>query len=624
MLGRDSCGRNVRDMRSSSRESEISSLDSHFASFIATFAAGGEGVFVAAALVSMATTNGHSCLDLPDWAGKSVCSVSGQTWSVPELARWRTALAGCAGVGSGSGNTPLVLEGDRLYLRRYWGYEEEVASGFLRRGRAACLAVDDGLLAEGVARCLPRSSGGDSDRQRLAVLAAMLRPLAVITGGPGTGKTTTVAMILALLAEQCGACGGLLRVALVAPTGKAAMRLQESIAKVKRSQMFQESLGRDFLPEQIMTVHRLLGASGGPVFRHAENNPLPYDLVVLDEASMVDLPMMAKLFRALKDETRLILLGDRHQLASVEPGSVLGDLCHPAALVDFTQEFSDRLKAFGVTVAPGPWRALGLQDSLVELRQSHRFSDEGGIGRLGAMVKAGDVAGAWDVIADSAAADVVWREVASPEVLERLLSELIPEGFRDLSEMSPGAALVASEDFRVLCAVRQGPFGAEQVNARIEKFLAGRGCRVVPGRNYPGRPVMVLRNDYGQGLYNGEVGVILPDAEQAGELKAFFPDSGGGFRKVSPARLPMHQTVYAMTVHKSQGSEFERILLVLPERHLPVVSRELLFTAITRARTRVEIWGMRQVFEQAVLASGERYSGLREKLWCDPVGTSGR
>lgn len=608
-------------------EFEISPLDKHFARFVASFAAGDGGVFVAAALVSMATREGHSCLELREWAGAEGFSVSGQSWPVPELARWRDLLEGCPGVAAGPGDTPLVLEDDRLYLRRYWEYEEEVARGFLRRGGAACLPVDERLLAAGLARYFPPVSGGDSDGQRLAALVAMLRPLAVITGGPGTGKTTTVATILALLAEQDPERGRPLRIALAAPTGKAAMRLQESISRVKKARLFQDRGKGAAFPEQVMTIHRLLGTIGGSSsVRHDETNPLPYDLVVVDEASMVDLPMMAKLFRALLPETRLILLGDRHQLASVEPGSVLGDLCHPAALGSFGREFSGRLETFGVSASSdsGSGKSFGLEDSLVELRRSHRFAAGSGIARLGAAVKDGDAAGAWEVLADPAALDVVWREVASPDLFEKLLAGLIPDWFAGLQGMTPAAALAANERFRVLCAVRQGPLGAEQVNVRLEGFLQGRGRQVAAGPNYPGRPVMVLTNDYDQQLYNGDVGIIFPDPEQGGELKAFFPAPDGGLRKISPARLPVHQTVYAMTVHKSQGSEFERILLVLPDYHVPLISRELLFTAITRARTKMEIWGRRQVFEQAVLTSSERHGGLRGKLWRDLTLTTGR
>lgn len=613
-------------MGPSIKEIEISPLDRHFARFVSAFADGEAGVFMAAALVSMATRQGHSCLELQEWAGDEV-SFSGQIWVVPELAQWREVLGGCPAVATGSGKTPLVMEDNRLYLRRYWEYEEEVAQGFLRRGGAACLTVDDRLLAAGLARYFLAGSGVDNDGQSLAALVAVLRPLAVITGGPGTGKTTTVALILALLAEQYPEPRKRLRVALAAPTGKAAMRLQESISRVKKSWLFQGLGAGAPFPEQVMTIHRLLGVIGGTAsFRHDEKNPLPYDLVVVDEASMVDLPMMAKLFRALQPETRLVLLGDRHQLASVEPGSVLGDLCHPAALALFSKEFCGRLGEFGISTASGAASGMtfGLADSSVELRRSHRFASESGIGRLGAAVKCGDVGGAWEVLADPAAPDVVWREVSSPDHFEIMLAELIPNWFAGLQHMTPAEALAANERFRVLCALRQGPFGAEQVNARLERLLQTRGYQLPAGRNYPGRPVMVLSNDYDQQLYNGDVGIIFPDPDQAGELKAFFPGPDGGLRKLSPARLPPHQTVYAMTVHKSQGSEFERVLLVLPDYHSPLISRELLFTAITRARDQVEIWGSREVFEQALLVSAERHSGLREKLWRDLPDASSR
>ncbi|HSH14187.1 MAG TPA: exodeoxyribonuclease V subunit alpha, partial [Desulfurivibrionaceae bacterium] len=408
---------------------------------------------------------------------------------VPELAQWCKVLEGCPAVAAGPGKTPLVMEENRLYLRRYWEYEEEVARGFLRRGEGACFPVDCKLLAAGLSRYFPVSSGGDNDGQRLAALVAMVRPLAVITGGPGTGKTTTVASILALLAEQYPEPHKRLRVALAAPTGKAAMRLQESISRVKKSWQFQDLGEGAAIPEQVMTLHRLLGAIGGTAsFRHDEKNPLPYDLIVVDEASMVDLPMMAKLFRALRPETRLVLLGDRHQLASVEPGSVLGDLCHPAALALFSKEFFGCLGGFEVAPVSGSASGMtvGLSDSLVELRRSHRFARESGIGRLGAAVKSGDVSGVWEVLADPAATDVVWREVSSSDLFEKMLAGLILDWFAGLQNMTPAEALAANEHFRVLCALRQGPFGAEQVNARIERLLQKHGYQVAAGRNYLG------------------------------------------------------------------------------------------------------------------------------------------
>lgn len=606
-------------MEAESQECALSLLDLHFGDFVARFAAGDEKVFLAAALVSMATRGGHSCMDLREWAGRGPLWVAGQERVAPELDSWCAALAWGGGVGSGGGNTPLVLEGGRLYLRRYWGYEEEVAGGLLARGRAVCLPVDDKILAAGLARWFPPDPDGADAEQRLAALVAMLRPLAVITGGPGTGKTTAVASILALLGEQYLARGCHPRIALAAPTGKAAMRLQGSLSRLKKLHQLGDQLA-GVIPEEVLTMHRLLGAiTGSASFRYDENNPLPYDLVVVDEVSMVDLPLMAKLFRALRPETRLIILGDRHQLASVEPGSVLGDLCHPAVLAAFSGEFARRIEGFEALHAPALPRAeaFGLADSLVELRRSHRFAATSGIGRLGALVKAGDAAGAWEVLAGAAFPDVLWREVSSSDQLESLLSGLIPPEFAGLPAMAPAEALAVSEGFRVLCVVRQGDFGAERLNARFEGLLERQGYLVAAGRNYPGRPIMILRNDYDLRLYNGDVGVMLPDQAENGELRAYFPGPSGDFRKVSPSRLPPYQSVYAMTVHKSQGSEFERVILVLPERHTPVLSRELLFTAITRARARVEIWGRRQIFEQAVAVVAERHSGLRLKLWGD-------
>jgi len=609
-------------MEVTAREVGISQLDHHFARFMAALAPERAGVYEAAALASMATRNGHSCLELEAWAGVRDLMAAGQLRVTPELEGWRNALAASPCVGSGPGNTPLVFEKDRLYLRRYWEYEEEVARGLLARGAASCPIIEQGRLAEGLRRYFPEASPGNDNQARLAALVAIFRPLAVITGGPGTGKTTTVARILALLAEQHLGLGKPLRIALAAPTGKAAMRLQESISQLKKGWRLPAEVVR-LIPEQVMTVHRLLGASGaGGTFRYNENNPLPFDLVVVDEASMVDLPLMAKMFRALPRETRLILLGDRHQLSSVEPGSVLGDLCNESVLSGFSREFSRLAAAVAEKLEPVPCQGetFGLADSLVELRCSHRFASDSGIGRLGAAIKNGDTTGAWQVLHDQPDGDAIWHEVDSPGTLERSLTGLVPEMRAVLRIHDPGEALAAQGRLRVLCALRQGPFGAEQVNTGLEELITGRSQTV----NYPGRPVMVLRNDYEQALYNGDVGITLADPEKENSLQVYFPAPDGAFRHLSPVRLPPHQSVYAMTVHKSQGSEFNRVILVLPERPSPVLSRELLFTAITRARSRVEIWGRRDVFSEAVNTSATRRSGLREKLWYEPDGPPDR
>jgi len=604
----------------------LASLDLHYARFVARFSGGCQQVFLGAALASMVTRNGHSCLELREWAGRGVLLGDGQQQLlIPPLAEWCEGLSASPAVSDGGECTPLVLVGERLYLSRYWGYEKAVATWLVARGKESPWLCDEALLLAGLARWFPQKLAGSDGNQRLAALVCLLRPLAIVTGGPGTGKTTTVALILALLAEQYQGRGELLRVALAAPTGKAAMRLQESIARIKAAQNFPGDIAK-IIPDQVVTVHRLLGALGkSPDFRHDEKNPLPLELLVVDEVSMVDLPLMAKLLRALPSGARLILLGDRHQLSSVEPGSVLGDLCRAEALPRFSRATIDALGSFGVIVEPTMVAepAGGLADSLVELNRSHRFGVDSGIGRLGAAVRQGDGDAAWEILSDQAETDVVWREIPTAGHLAQLLADLVAQGaFVSLGAPDPGVALAGGEAVQVLCALRRGPFGADLVNVALERALAGGNARVLAGRNYPGRPIMVLRNDYDLLLYNGDVGVVLADRESNNELKAFFPGLAGSFRKIALARLPPHQTTYAMTVHKSQGSEFDQVVLILPDRPSPVLSRELLFTAITRAKSRVEIWGSRQVFAQAIGTVSERRSGLSDQLWGKPLGAS--
>jgi len=597
----------------------LAGLDLHFGRFAAGFGGDCWHILLGAALVSMVTRNGHSCLELREWAGREDLLVEGRPQVTPALTEWCDGVAVSPAVGNGVSCTPLVLEGERLYLARYWAYEKSVSAWLAARGKEPPMDCDEALLVDGLSRWFPdKSRAGDNNNQRLAALLCLLRRLAIITGGPGTGKTTTVARILALLVEQFHRRGALLRVALAAPTGKAAMRLRESIALAKAGLDLPPEVAGS-IPDQVVTIHRLLGATSGMAdFKHDEGNPLPFEVVVVDEMSMVDLPLMAKLLRAMPTEARLILLGDRHQLSSVEPGSVLGDLCQPEAVSCFSRGMVNALKRFSVSVEPDMTgnATVGLADSLVELSYSHRFDTDSGIGRLGAAVRRGEVNEVWQILTEQASADVVWREISNAGYLAEQLSSLVGQGgFADLANAEPDTPLASREGLQVLCALKRGPFGADQINDSLERTISGRISRVATGRNYPGRPVMVLRNDYDLGLYNGDVGVVLADALGDGGLKCFFPALGGSFRKVSLVRLPPHQSAYAMTVHKSQGSEFGRVVLILPDRPSLVLSRELLFTAITRAKSRIEIWGNRQVLELAIGSSCERRGGLRDKLW---------
>ena len=572
-----------------------------------------KGVFLAAALTSLSTREGHTCLDLPLWEGGVVTTADGSSYQVPELQRWLQEVSLSPAVGSPADHTPLVHDGHRLYLRRYWEYEKDIADFVTARGLLPDREVDLDASAEAVKRLFPDNSNGGCNWQSLAALAVLIRPFVVITGGPGTGKTTTVARIIALIIEH-GSAGELPRIALAAPTGKAVMRLQGVMTVVRDSLACPKQV-RAQVPDTATTLHRLLGPrKGTPFFKHNRRNLLPYDLVIIDEASMVDLPLMAKLMRALSPDSRLVILGDRHQLASVEPGAVLGDLCRREELTTFSSSFIKRASRItevgGLSVSPDR-RA----DSLVELQTSHRFGDQSGIGLLSRAMNHGDAEGALKILYDDSCPDVVWRQVDNAGRLrEELQNRFNNEPPAWFGSVEPGQALQDMGRSQLLCAVRKGVFGVNGVNSMVEEILSA-SFPVVPGASdYQGRPLMISRNDYEAGLYNGDSGIIMAEPDEAVRTFAFFPGQEGGYRKVALTMLPPHETIFAMTIHKSQGSEFDQVVVILPDHRSAVLSRELLYTAITRARKKLEIWGDPEIFREAVSVALGRHSGLRDRL----------
>jgi exodeoxyribonuclease V alpha subunit len=528
-------------------------------------------------------------------------------------------------VGRPGEQTPLILDtGNRLYLYRYWRYEQELAAGLRQRAGQRGAVHDRSALRDGLTRLFAPSPPGGPDWQRIAAAVALWSRFTVISGGPGTGKTTTVVKILALLLEQ--AADRPLRIALAAPTGKAAARLKTAISRAKVG-LATVAAVTERIPDTVVTLHRLLGVvPGSGRFRHHGGNPLPYDLVVVDEASMVALPLMAKLVAALPPDARLLLLGDRDQLASVEPGAVLGDMCGADAPVRFSGElrqFLADVSAAPLADLPGRAGEGALADSLVVLRKNYRFGDDSGIGSVSRAINAGD--GPAVLAALEAAAAVVARcDTPSPAALLPALEPLVVDGYGEyLAQTEPVAALAAFDRFRLLCAMREGVYGVAGLNRAVERILAGRGLIVPDGGWYRGRPVMVTVNDYALRLFNGDTGIVWPDPEQSGTLAVYFPHEQGGVRRVSPLRLPRHETAFAMTVHKSQGSEFDRLLLVLPPADYPVLTRELLYTGLTRARQRVALWCDRELLQAVVERRVERRSGLGQALWAAGGGAGG-
>ena len=334
---------------------------------------------------------------------------------------------------------------------------------------------------------------------------------------------------------------------------------------------------------------------------------------------MVSLPLMAKLVDALRHDTRLILLGDRDQLASVEAGAVLGDICDTGGIHGFSADFAALATELCGDTLPVQENLSSLGDAVVLLKKSYRFSSSGGIGKVGALVNAGDGAAALALCRDEAAPDISLVSPPPATALGEALGTRILAGFSAyLKEQTPAEAFVQFGRFRILCAMRSGPYGVEALNQLVQQRLTHAGLIKPQGRWYAGEPVMITTNDYNLGLFNGDVGLILPDAESGGELRAFFPSGGGAMRKVLPIRLPKYESAFAMTVHKSQGSEFDKVLLVLPDRDAPLLTRELLYTGITRAKTSVEMLASDELFLVAVKRQIVRKSGLRERLWDHP------
>lgn len=557
-------------------------------------------VLASAALLCMALDKGDVCLPLARFAGQ-------RPWPehelrLPALSDWQAQLEASPLVGGDGDFTPLILEHGRLYLARYQAYERQLAEQLLQRA-ADLPEVDEAQLSESLTRLFAFNQQ-QPDWQRLAAAQAVRRKLAVISGGPGTGKTTTVVRLLAALLEQPG-CENL-AIGLAAPTGKAAARMAEAIRNAKAQLPVSEAI-KAALPDEARTLHRLLGSRGdSPQVRHHAANPLALDVLVVDEASMVDLALMAKLLDALPPTARLILLGDKDQLCAVEAGAVFAELCEGRG---FAAQAANELQRITGQQVPVSQPSSQLGDAVVLLTHSHRFAGDSGIGELARRINGGDVSGTLNLLKEDRS-DLAWNAAPTPnDLLERLDQGYAPY-ISAANSADPAAAFAAFNSFRVLCAQREGAWGVAGINEALEARIKRRSKVSARERWYVGRPVMVRQNDYALGLFNGDIGICL-HTEYG--LRVFF-EGEEGFRPFAPARLPSHDSAFAMTVHKSQGSEFSEVLLVLPELPSPLLSRSLFYTGITRAKHKVEIWALPARLGEAVATRAERAAGLAERL----------
>ncbi len=599
-------------------EYQLTSIDRHFAAFIkAEVTADADLIWLLTAALSNGVGSGDTCLDLTRVAGQEL-KIADTVTLLPPLTGLKYILQNSAVVGTKADYCPLILDPvGRLYLYRYWHYENGLVQTLLDKG-SSIADYDKDVVRAGLNRLFPEATGNQIDWQRIAALAAIRKKFCVISGGPGTGKTSTVVKIIALLLEQPAPHP--LRIALAAPTGKSAARLKESISRMV-GELNCSTMIKGQIPTDVLTIHRLLGYISGSVqFRHNQENKLPYDAVIVDEASMVPLTLMAKLVSALKPSARFILLGDKNQLASVEAGAVLGAICGSSEVEPFSATFNELVNSmqdkpkFSLPVAPEPTPPL--VDTQVVLKQNYRFSATSGIDALGRAINNGDGAKALSLLDGSELGDVNWQPIASPAKLMQKLVELVVDGYKKyLQATTVAEALSLFDQFRILCPLRQGDYGVDSINSLVEQILVNAGLINVQQRWYHGRPVMITVNDYNLQLFNGDIGIVRQESELSASPRVFFPTANGEVRSLPVARLPQHETVYAMTVHKSQGSEFESLLLLLPNYDAENLTRELLYTAVTRAKSQVDIWGERQPFVEATIRKINRSSGLEDALW---------
>ncbi len=600
----------------------FSDIDIHLADFLSK-----EGelssvqFYLTVLMLSSRLNGGDVCLSLDDIENKPLSYFFGDDENgvysgivIPSKKEILSSLEKSKAVGKGDSYLPLILDDDdKLYFQKYYSFENSLAEYIKRMAGSKLLPADISKVKE-TFLLLFKTAEGETDWQSAAVYSALSGGITVISGGPGTGKTSTVVKILALLAESGIKSGKEPLISLAAPTGKAAARLREAVNIAIEDLPVSGDVKR-IIPSETFTIHRLLGSiRNSHEFRHNLNNPLPHDVVVVDECSMGDMALMCRLVQAVKPGGQLILLGDKDQLSSVEGGAVFGDLCGNKEGV-YSQSFIEKgREIFGINftdISKGGDEPGVMNDALVVLKKSYRFSGRSGIGILADLIKRGDAEGALEILNDKSYPDVKFSNGNSLKKISQIYSDAASSVVSELtcSQEDKISSLIRS--FSILTATRKGPLGAEGMNLMAEGVLFNLGIIKPVERFYNGRPVMISRNDYSLSLFNGDIGIISSNKS----VEVIFPGADGEPRIVHPSRLPEHETAFAMTIHKSQGSEFDNVLVVMPDQWNMVMTRELLYTAVTRARNSVVISAGSDIVREMILTPTRRMSGLKQKLW---------
>jgi exodeoxyribonuclease V alpha subunit len=624
---------NLTNLLSRLDQHDIRSLDMQFAKFLKDLEPLSTVIEAVGFLVSYELGRGNVCLNLSagdsiitaeeGLAIKSQLSSSNLVYVIPQQTNSKLidskTLNQC----------PLVLRGDSLYLQRYYYYEKILSQGIQSRLQPMPWSVQDNKkLLQSLFEISTEDTEVnkvDINWQAVAACIAGQNKFSVISGGPGTGKTTTVIRLLALIIRQYQ--GYFHRnpiIKLAAPTGKAAMRLTQSITDAK-AKLNVDDVIKNNIPQKAETLHRLLQRDRQGGFKFNHHNRLHLDVLIVDEASMVDLPLMAKLIQAMPDHGQIILLGDKDQLASVEAGSVLADIC------DNEQEHGygiDLIEALSLTI-PADYKPFvevegaAIRNHICHLKKSYRFDENSGIGHLAKAANQGSYT-EWRKAETHGYKDINVNQLNDENYVEFikaavnefivLIKQVNGSGMDDQSALALHRQYGA---YQILCALKEGPLGVAGINQAIEKGLRQAGLIADESQWYSGRPIIVLENDYNLNLYNGDVGILLPYINQQEEvsLKATFIGVDQDVRWIQPSRLPKHDTVYAMTVHKSQGSEFDHCALILPNYSVPVLTKELIYTGITRAKNKLTILADGRVLSASLKKKVKRASGLGNLLW---------
>lgn len=643
----------------------ITALDYHFALFIAEHEAHFEQcstqqqnlLLLVASLLSFHNQNGSVCLDLQQNLEKQLFNLYSQDPLFQAIntkieylptQQWAEQLQGFTAVSSTVEKvTPILLQHNRLYLRRNWSDEQVIANYLFKQGKFTFdLSFAEEQLKKLLDELYPPSKSGVKedciDWQKIAVATALKQQVCLISGGPGTGKTRTVCNLLLLLQWLCQQQGtSPLSMAIAAPTGKAASRLNESISNALNDITLPELMAiKTHIPQEGTTIHRLLGINpNSETPRYHQNNPLPVDLLLIDEASMIDAALMSKVLQAVPENCRLILLGDKDQLTSVEAGAVISELYR------FISEDYSKLQQTYLTQVCGEHVPKSFQewvtfrDNLCYLLKSYRFAEDSAIKALADAVNQGNAKRSWQCFADSAKTDGQLQQFDYPSSMENITDNAVKLIIRQTTRWYKNYLVAVNQvekinhtqvakiftlfnQFRLLSALRQGPFGTEQLNQVLCEHLRGQGLLTYHHINewFNGKVVMVTRNDLNVGLYNGDIGIFLQDGEESSRGHVWFQtekssaDNPHGLRAILASRIPTHELAFVMTVHKSQGSEFSHTALALPNYSNPLLSRELVYTAITRSKERFTLFGHYREWQRAVMNPERRNSGLYAQL----------